>query len=71
MRKQFLIHKLGEAFLTVDITGVGMKAQTVGTTPFNSWGELEKYFLGMGATQDALNNARKQVEESGTASLLI
>jgi hypothetical protein len=71
MRKQFLIHKLGGTFLTVDITGVGMKAQTVGTTQFASWEKLEEYFLGLGATQDALDNARKQVEKSGTASLLI
>jgi hypothetical protein len=71
MRKEFLITKLGEAFMTADKTGVGIKAQAVPTTQFTSWGKLEEHFLEMGATQDILNNARKQVETNGTAMLLI
>jgi hypothetical protein len=71
MRKEFLITKLGEAFMTADKTGVGMKAQSVPTAQFTSWNKLEEHFLGMGATEDALNNARKQIKENGTAILLI
>ena len=71
MRKEFLITKLGDAFMTADKTGVGIKAQTIPTAQFISWGKLAEHFLGIGATQAALDNAKKQIEKNGSAALLI
>jgi hypothetical protein len=66
--KQALIHKLGETYLTVDITGV-THAQFVPSAQFTSWKMLEEHFLRMGAIKAALDKAHQEVEKNGTAHL--
>jgi hypothetical protein len=71
MRKQFLIHKLGEIYQVVDISGVGAHAQFVPSVQFTSWKMLEPYFLKLGATQEAMDKAKAEVDNNGTTRLLI
>jgi hypothetical protein len=69
MHKQFLIHKLGDIYLTVDITGV-RAAQAVPTSQFTSWKMLSDYFVKLGGHQAALDKAKRDVETNSTANLL-
>jgi hypothetical protein len=71
MRKQFLIHKLGKTYLTVDITEVGEHVKVVPLTKHTSWELLCNNYSRLGATQDALDKAKAEIETNGTTRLLI
>ena len=58
MQKQFLIHKLGEIYLVVDISGVGVKAKTLPYDQFTSWEKLEAHFLKFGTSQESLDKRK-------------
>lgn len=66
--QQFLIHKIGELYVAVPISGIGLKADTTGYCPKGAWAMLEHHFLERGATKEALAIAKDQVEKNGTTS---
>ncbi len=71
MQKQFLIHKLGEIYLVVDISGVGVKAKTLPYDQFTSWEKLEAHFLKFGTSQESLDKRKAEVEKQGATHFLI
>jgi hypothetical protein len=71
MEWTFLIHKLGEAFKSVDITGVSIKAEVRPDQNFNSWEELCQHFLRLGATVEALAYCAEEIEKTGSGHLAI
>ena len=71
MRQRFLIHKLAETYLLVDISEAGATVQSVPFLQFGSWKALEDYLLNLGATKEALDKAKAEADKNGTTHLLI
>jgi hypothetical protein len=72
MKHRFLLQKLGAAILAVDITRVAAKAESVpAAAKHKSWADVEKHFLGLGATQQTLDNCHNDLEEMGSALLMV
>jgi hypothetical protein len=69
--RTFLIHKLGETFSSVDITGIRIKAEVRPDTNFNSWEALCDYFMALGATVEALAYCAKEIENTGSVHLAL
>ena len=67
--KQILIQRVGDIFLTVDITGVGRKAESLPTTQHKSWQETEQYLVSKGASQDQVKRIGKSLQ-NGINSIL-
>jgi hypothetical protein len=71
MRKTFLIHKLAEIYLAVETTGVGAKPEFMPSVQFTSWNMAVEYFKKLGATDHALAEAKKALDSTGHAQLVI
>jgi len=69
--QQFLIHHLAEIYLAVDITGIGMKSKFAPLAQYLSWKEAHDYFVSIGATEEALAIAKRSLDETGHANLLL
>jgi len=67
--KRFLLHKIGNTILAVDITSIGREAQTASIQQFKSWQEAEKYFLEQGETPQNLYRTQQDLRRAGTARL--
>ncbi len=60
--KQILIQRVGDIFLSVDLSGVGKEAQSLPTQQHKSWQELEQYLLSQGAKPEQLKWVREKLE---------
>jgi hypothetical protein len=69
MKHQFLLHKLAETFLAVNITGVGVSS--LPSIQFTLWAEAENYFLGLGAKQKAVDACYQDLLKTRHAILTI
>jgi hypothetical protein len=67
--KRFLLHKIGNAILAVDITSIGRETQTASTQQFTSWEDAERYFLKQGVTQQDLYRTQQDLSRAGAAWL--
>ncbi len=71
MQKKFLIHKIHGIYMVVDRAGIGPEMQSGGNRQFQRWHGLEDYFFDLGASREALDKAKADIETDGTAKLLI
>jgi hypothetical protein len=72
VERKFLVHKLGEAFKSADITEVkGIKAYVLPNEDFASWESLQRYFTAMGATPGALAFCAEEISKHGSGHLTI
>ena len=67
--REFLIHRFAEVYLTAEITGVGVNTTIVPDKQFLSWEDAKAYFKSMGATDLALEVAKRSLDEIGHAHL--
>jgi DNA-binding ferritin-like protein (Dps family) len=67
--KQILIQRVGDVYLSVDMSGVGRKAQSLPSQQHKSWQEVEQYLLSEGAPQDQVKRAGKNLENTINAIL--
>jgi hypothetical protein len=80
MLRRFLIHSLSHTWLIVDITEIGPpteiypkegKEQTVSSLRFQSWRDVERHFLALGASADTLEEASAWLKKCSVAVLTV
>ena len=69
--RSFLIHKVGAMYMLVSVTGFGVHAETTPTNQFSSWKSVKSHLTVLGASDQALDTARGQIDRNGTAHLVI
>jgi hypothetical protein len=77
---RFLIHSLSHTFLVVDITKIGPpteicpeagKEQIVPSLRFQSWKDVERFFLSRGANAEVVVQTSAQLKRTSVAVLTI
>ena len=80
MKHRFLLHSLSHTYVVVDITNVGLpttiypaagQEQMVPLVRFQSWRDVERYFLNLGADQEALEKTSAWLGKTSVAVLTI
>jgi hypothetical protein len=80
MRYRFLVHSLSHTFLVVDITDIGLptevypangRQQSVSALRFQSWRDVEEYFLKLGADPEAIKLASDRLKARSVDVLTI
>ena len=69
MKHQFLLHRLIDTFLAVNITGVGVSS--LPSIQFTHWADAEKYFLELSAKQTAVDACYQDLLKTRHAILTI
>ncbi len=80
MKHRFLLYLLSHTIVVVDITEIGLpteiyppdgKRQMVPTVRFQSWTDVEHYFLSLGADAETLEKISAQFNKAGFGVLTI
>jgi hypothetical protein len=77
MSRTFLIHKIGEVYLAVETTGVGLTAefvpsiQMLPSIQFLVWEDSKRFFSRIGATEKNLEAVKNAVDKTGNAQIMI
>jgi hypothetical protein len=71
MRRTFLIHALATIYLAAETTWVGVKAEVLPTVQFLSWEGAEVFFVRLGATKDALVDAKNTLDLQRHTQLIV
>lgn len=80
MKHRFLIHSINHTILVVDITPVPLpteiypsegRAMKLDALRFQAWKDAEQYFLGLGASTEALKEIPDQLKSIGLKVLTV